>query len=130
MEGRPLADTILPPAGGWAFKASTDVGDVSWITPTTLLKVATWPSGCPPHTWQAVASGGGHLGESGMMLAAEAMAGAAVELLSDPGSLRQVRAEFERRTEGFTFVSGMPVEIGPPSVDPPQGYPSGTLEAR
>jgi len=130
MEGRPLADTILPPAGGWAFKASTDVGDVSWITPTTLLKVATWPAGCPPHTWQAVASGGGHLGESGMMLAAEAMAGAAVELLIEPGSLRQVREEFERRTLGFTFVSGMPAEIGPPSVNPPQGYPSGTLEAR
>ena len=50
-----------------------------------------------------------------------------IKVFTDGG---QVCEEFERRTEGFTFVSGMPVEIGPPSVDPPQGYPSGTLEAR
>ena len=38
-----------------AFKAgSTDVGDVSWLTPTAQIHVAAWPNGCPGHSWQNV----------------------------------------------------------------------------
>ena len=125
-----VEESIRPPAGGWAFKASTDVGDVSWIVPTTILKVATWPRGCPAHTWQAVASGGTGVGQAGMMVAAEVMAAAALELFTDPQAITRVRSEFRRRTEGFTFRSGMPGEVDPPVVQPPPGYPSGPLQAR
>ena len=37
---------------------STDVGDVSWVVPTTGIEVATWVPGTPAHSWQATAAGG------------------------------------------------------------------------
>ena len=36
---------------------STDVGDVSWITPTAQVYGATWAIGTPGHSWQVVAQG-------------------------------------------------------------------------
>ena len=47
---------------GDAFKAgSTDVGDVSWLTPTAQIHVAAWPNGCPGHSWQNVSCDGSEI---------------------------------------------------------------------
>ncbi len=45
-----------------AFSGSTDVGDVSYVAPTVGLNTATWISGTPVHSWQAVACGGTEIG--------------------------------------------------------------------
>ena len=37
-----------------AMAGSTDVGDVSWQTPTGQIHVAAWPNGSPGHSWQNV----------------------------------------------------------------------------
>ncbi len=40
------------------FRAgSTDVGDVSWVTPTAQCWAPAWAIGTAPHTWQVVAQG-------------------------------------------------------------------------
>lgn len=40
------------------FRAgSTDVGDVSWVTPTAQCWAPAWAIGTNPHTWQVVAQG-------------------------------------------------------------------------
>jgi aminobenzoyl-glutamate utilization protein B len=40
------------------FRAgSTDVGDVSWVTPTAQSWAPAWAIGTAPHTWQVVAQG-------------------------------------------------------------------------
>jgi len=59
---------------------STDVGDVSWVVPTTGIDVATWVPGTPAHSWQATAAGGTTIGRKGMMLAARALAATAFDL--------------------------------------------------
>src|SRR5262249_57104142 len=38
--------------------ASTDSGDVSWVTPLATLNTATWVPGTAAHSWQATAAGG------------------------------------------------------------------------
>jgi aminobenzoyl-glutamate utilization protein B len=78
-------------------RGSTDVGDVSWVAPTTQFFAATWVPGTPPHTWQAVAASGTTIGEKGMLLAAKTLALTLMDLLSDPSHLEAARAEFERR---------------------------------
>jgi aminobenzoyl-glutamate utilization protein B len=83
---------------------STDVADVSWLTPTCDVEAATWVPGTPAHTWQATAAGGTSIGVKGMLVAAKTLALTAYDLLSDPAALQQARAEWEaRRGAGFVY---------------------------
>ncbi|WP_157014471.1 amidohydrolase [Mesorhizobium xinjiangense] len=74
---------------------STDVGDVSWVTPTVGLGTATWVPGTWAHSWQAVAAGGMSIGHKGTKLAALTLATTAAELFQSPDSIVAAKAEFE-----------------------------------
>ncbi|MGI9326401.1 MAG: amidohydrolase [Pseudomonadales bacterium] len=76
---------------------STDVGDVSWQTPTVGFATATWVPGTPAHTWQAVAAGGMSIGHKGMLLAAQTLALTGAQLFTDAQLLGAARAEFQQR---------------------------------
>lgn len=75
---------------------STDVGDVSWATPTVGVRTATWVPGTSAHSWQAVAASGHSIGLKGTQVAAKAMALMAAELFTNEGLRKAARAEFER----------------------------------
>jgi aminobenzoyl-glutamate utilization protein B len=79
-------------------KGSTDVGDVSWVVPTTGFRTACWVPGTPAHSWQATAAGATTIGRKGMELAARVIAATAWDLAHGPDLLAQARAEFDRRT--------------------------------
>ncbi|WFL78822.1 amidohydrolase [Altererythrobacter arenosus] len=74
---------------------STDVGDVSWATPTVGLRAATWVPGTSAHSWQAVAASGNSIGFKGAQVAAKAMTLMAVELFTNPELRGAARAEFD-----------------------------------
>lgn len=74
---------------------STDVGDVSWATPTVGLRTATWVPGTSAHSWQAVAASGHSIGYKGTMVAAKAMTLMAVELFTNPDLRVAARLEFD-----------------------------------
>jgi aminobenzoyl-glutamate utilization protein B len=97
------------PEGG-----STDVGDVSWVTPTLHITVATAPKGSPGHAWPIVASGGMSLGHKGMLLAAKTLAATMVDLYERPSALRAVREEFEMKKGDVQFKAYLP--DGPPPL--------------
>ncbi len=83
---------------------STDVGDVSWATPTVGLGTATWVPGTWAHSWQAVAAGGMSIGHKGTKLAALTLATTAAELFQSPETIEAAKAEFdEARGEGFVY---------------------------
>ena len=83
---------------------STDVGDVSWVVPTSEMRAATWVPGTAPHTWQAIAAGGTDIGVKGMMVAAKTLARTAADLFQQPQLVRAARSEFEqRRGEDFSY---------------------------
>jgi aminobenzoyl-glutamate utilization protein B len=75
---------------------STDVGDVSWATPTVGVRTATWVPGTSAHSWQAVAASGHSIGHKGTQVAAKAMALMAVELFTNEGLRQAARAEFDQ----------------------------------
>ena len=98
---KPLNDFIPPLYSTTQFSpGSTDVGDVSWLTPTSQIETVCWPAGVPGHSWQIVACGKSGLAHKGMFLAAKVLAGTAVDLLSDEALLARARAEFEERSAG------------------------------
>lgn len=102
----PDAATVLPYSTTiFATSGSTDVGDVSWIVPTTGLMTATWVPGTSAHTWQAVAAGGTSTGHKGMLLASKVLARTAIELMRYPKTIEQAKIEFEeRRGANFEYV--------------------------
>lgn len=89
-----------PPTG----MASTDVGDVSWLVPTTGLSTATYVPGVVSHTWQAAAVSGTSIGTQGMIVAARTMARTAVDLFLDPELVRAAKAEFAERRGGGEYT--------------------------
>jgi aminobenzoyl-glutamate utilization protein B len=99
------AATIVPfqvlekGAGG-----STDVGDVSWHTPTAGMRAATWVPGTSAHTWQAVASGGMSIGQKGMMVAAKTLTLTAMDIFQDPSICKAAKEELlKRRGDSFEY---------------------------
>jgi aminobenzoyl-glutamate utilization protein B len=97
------------PQGG-----STDVGDVSWVTPTVHLSVTTAPAEAPWHGWPVVASGGMSIGHKGLIYAAKALAATMVDFYLDPKQRNQVRQEFTEKTKGTTYKGYIP--DGPPPI--------------
>jgi aminobenzoyl-glutamate utilization protein B len=87
---------------------STEVGDVSQITPTAQLTTCCWPLGTPGHSWQIVASSGSSIGSKGMLLAAKALALTGLDLLTRPDLLAAARAEFARKQNGRPYASPLP----------------------
>ena len=83
--------------------ASSDNGDVSWMTPMGSFVTATWVPGTAAHSWQAVAADGMSIGVKGMMVAAKAIAFSAMDLFSDQALLSSIRAEFQER-RGADFI--------------------------
>ena len=96
-----------------AFQAgSTDVGDVSWLTPTAQIHVAAWPNGCPGHSWQNVSCDGSEIGHKAAVHAGKVLAAAAIDILEDTSILDEARAEFEKRTKSG-YVCPIPADAVP-----------------
>ena len=92
--------------------ASTDVGDVSWVCPTGKIQICTMCAGTGGHTWQRTAQGKSSLAHKGMLYAGRVLAGTAVDLLTQPDSLEEVRQEWSSRLSGKTYVP-IPREVQP-----------------
>ena len=107
-----INDFVVPyyPANPYS-PGSTDVGDVSWLTPTAQFNTATWPSKIPGHSWQVVATGKTGIAYKGLLYAAKVLAGAAADLMEKPDILKAAREEFNE-----TAAEGYDCPIGPEVV--------------
>lgn len=92
---------------------STDVSDVSWITPTAQFRVASWPVGTRPHMWQAVAASGG-FGTKSAPYAAKVLAGTAYDLFTNQDRLANATQEFKEATGDRSYESPLPDDAEPP----------------
>lgn len=99
----PLFDFLVP----YRFskrveKGSTDVGDVSWLTPTAQIGTSCFAAGAPGHSWQNVSIGATSIGHKGLLCAGKVLAAAAIDLIDDPSIIEEAHAEFAKKTaEGY-----------------------------
>ncbi|WP_224449059.1 amidohydrolase [Haloprofundus salilacus] len=92
---------------------STEVADVSWITPTGQFTAATWPVGAPGHSWQVVAANG-DFGLKGVAFTAKVLAGATYDLLTTPETVEAAREEFETEIGSGAYETPLPEDAEPP----------------
>jgi len=110
---RSLASEVLPYEHGQMLYGSTDVADVSWITPTVQCTTACFAIGTSAHSWQWVSLGRTSIGHKGMLYAGKIMAATAVQLLLQPELLQSARNELNERLDGQPYQCPIPAEVQP-----------------
>jgi aminobenzoyl-glutamate utilization protein B len=90
---------------------STDVADVSWITPTVQAWVACYAFGTPLHSWQMVSQGQSGLAHAGMVHAAKVLTATAVELIANPALIAAAKAELLERRQGQPYACPIPADV-------------------
>ncbi|WP_320203279.1 M20 family metallopeptidase [Agrobacterium rosae] len=96
------------------FRAgSTDVGDVSRVTPTAQCWAPAWAIGTNPHTWQVVAQGRSPGAHKAMVHAAKTLAATGLDLATSTGLLAHAKAEWREKIQNEPYVCPIPVHISP-----------------
>jgi aminobenzoyl-glutamate utilization protein B len=108
-EIKPLADEPEPVSGG-----STDVAEVSYITPTVSVRVTSAAADVPWHSWATAASHGTDGAVLAAEIAAKVMALTGIDMLMDADLMERAWADFEENTGGETYRSPIPVDQKPP----------------
>jgi metal-dependent amidase/aminoacylase/carboxypeptidase family protein len=88
--GRPMAD----PAMGHRVVGSTDMGNVSYLTPSIHPMLQVAPLGVPIHSPEFTRYAGGPEGDRAVLDGAKALAMTVVDLWTDAAILTAARAEF------------------------------------
>ena len=100
-----LATEISPDPKGAPMGASSDVGDVSYNTPTMGAIISAWPLHIPPHQWGCTACHGMSIGRKGVLKAAQVLAATGLDLFTDAELRTAARDEFDKRTGGRPYQS-------------------------
>ncbi|MBP1862219.1 M20 family metallopeptidase [Rhizobium herbae] len=99
------------------FRAgSTDVGDVSRVTPTAQCWAPAWAIGTNPHTWQVVAQGRSAGAHKAMIHAAKALAATGLDLATSPELLADAKEEWLEKTREQPYVCPIPDYISPAAL--------------
>ena len=105
----PLAAEPEPALGG-----STDVAEVSRITPTVSINVASAGLNLPWHSWATSASHGLEGASKAAQVAARVLALTGMDLLTDPELLERAKKVHADETGGQPYRSPIPVDQKPP----------------
>ncbi|MEM1237505.1 MAG: amidohydrolase [Pseudomonadota bacterium] len=108
LEPTGMSEILLPLVNEPTTGGSTDVGDVSWLVPTMGVVVASIPQNVGLHTWMATASHGTTIGDKAAITAATNLALLGWDIFTDEEFRAEVKADFDGRTEGFTYQSPIP----------------------
>ena len=110
METSGLRDTIdhLAAAAERADGGSSDVAEVSYITPTVEFSVTTAAEHIPWHSWATSASHGTAGAVKGAQVAAKALALMGAELILDADLLRRAKEAHAAETGGEPYRSAIP----------------------
>jgi aminobenzoyl-glutamate utilization protein B len=117
---KPLAlDNIerVTDQSGTISRGSTDVGDVSWVVPTTGFSASCWVPGTPGHSWQAVACGIQPFAKRGMTMASRVLAATAWDLMKNPPLIEEAKREHQKRLGQVKYKTLMQ-----PGQKPPLDY--------
>jgi aminobenzoyl-glutamate utilization protein B len=109
-----LHQSVFPLTGRHdTLPGSTDVSDVSWITPTTGVAACCQAIGTSGHSWQVTAASGMSIGHKGMLYAAKALALAGSKLVRNRELIEMARLELNEKTTEKKYKCVVPQDIAP-----------------
>jgi aminobenzoyl-glutamate utilization protein B len=110
LKVKPLKKPSETEVGG----GSSDVGEVTMVTPTATLN---FPGGVPGeigHHWSTASSGYGSAAWKGLNSGARVMAATAMDLLTKPELLEEIQKEFTEYSNAHPYKSFLPDGAKPP----------------
>ena len=109
-----IFDDILPNTlPEFTLPGSTDVGDVSWIVPTSQIGTSCVILGTPGHSWQEVTQCTTSISHKGMIAAAKVMALTALEFMENIELVDEAKAELNKRLSSTKYESPIASEVKP-----------------
>ncbi|TDQ37719.1 M20 family metallopeptidase [Aureibacillus halotolerans] len=113
-----LVSDIVPtsPRKKARLYGSTDVGDVSWLTPTVQCWVTCYTAATPFHSWQMVTQGVAPLAYKGMRQAALIMASTALRLFEQPELIERAKAAHQKKLAHTPYQCPIPKGIQPSTI--------------
>jgi len=109
-----VTDILDPWNEGEVRAGSSDVGDVSWNTPTIEFRTTLNVLGAPGHSWQFVSLSGSSIAHKSLIFAAKTIAGAGIELINNTELLKKAKEELKERLKGRTYKTPLPEDCRPP----------------
>ena len=99
---------------GKVMGGSTDVSDVSWVTPTNEFSTSCCILGTPGHSWQFTAQSGMSIGHKSLIFASKVIASTGLDLITKPNVLKTIKDEWQNRLAGRTYQPPIPADLAPP----------------
>jgi len=93
---------------------STDVGEVTLIAPTATLNFPGGVPGSVGHHWSTVASTYGTAEWKGLNAGARVIAATAIDLMTKPKLLEEIKTEFVNYSKEHPYKSFLPEDANPP----------------
>lgn len=114
--GMPTKVGKLQGAGNRTFVGggSSDVGEVSRVTPTASVRFPGQVPGSIGHHWSSVASNYGSTAGKGLNAGAKVMAATAIDLFNNPKELERIKEEFDAYEKEHPYKSFLPEDAQPP----------------
>lgn len=105
---------LRTPSGIQVGGGSSDVGEVTLVAPCATLNFPGGVPGMIAHHWSSVAAYYGSAAWKGLDAGAKVMAGTALDLLTKPKLLEEVKKEFEEYSKTHPYKSFLPEGAKPP----------------
>ena len=105
---------LLKPAEVQTGGGSSDVGEVTLVAPTATINFPGVVPGAIGHHWSTVASNYGSAAWKGLNAGAKAIAASALDLLTKPKILEEVKKEFAEYSKEHPYKSFLPEGAQPP----------------
>jgi aminobenzoyl-glutamate utilization protein B len=109
----PNLELTFPDVPGGRY--STDVGNVSWVTPTVSFSAPTWVRGTINHSWAVVAQGAARPALTATLSAGKWMAATALDIVTDPRPLREIKDEHQKQLAQSRFRHPIPKDLRVPT---------------
>ena len=94
-----IDDKPKPPAAVFVGGGSSDIGEVSLVVPLTSVRFPTSAPGAIGHHWTTTAVTGSTIAHKGVVAGAQVMAATAIELLTNPEKVAEIKEEFKKMQE-------------------------------
>ncbi len=114
LRTRIMFDAIFPNTlPEFTLPGSTDVGDVSWVVPTSQIGTACMVIGTPGHSWQETTQSAMSVGHKGMIYAAKVLALATLDFMEKPELIEEAKKELGTRLNAKHYSCPILSEIKP-----------------